>query len=173
MDRKETFMVRSLGLDELVQDIRIGLRSLMRVPLLTLTIIATVGLGMGATVAIFSAVDAALLRPLPYADPERLVRIYTDAPPFHWRFSAADYLAFREQQTQFEQSATYTDRSMIYSDGVSSEMLRARAVSWGFFPVLRIQPIVGRDFREADGRPGTPPTVIASHAFWQQRLGSR
>ncbi len=172
-EEKEAQMQRSLMLQDFTEDVRIGFRSLMQVPILTLTIIVTVGVGIGATAAIFSAIDAALLRPLPYAHPERLVRIYTDAPPFKWRFSVADYLAFREQQTQFEESATYTDRSVIYSDGVSSEMLRARVVSWTFFSVLGIRPAIGRDFAERDGRPGSPPSVVASHAFWQQRLGGR
>ncbi len=171
-EKRETDIQRSLTLQDFGQDIRIGIRSLARVPVLSVTIIATVGLGIGASGAIFSAVDAALLQPLPYPHSERLVRIHTDAPPFKWRFSAADYLAFREQQTQFEESATLTDRSVIYSDGVSSEMLRARVVSWTFFSVLGIRPAVGRDFVERDGRPGTPPSVIASQAFWQQRLGS-
>lgn len=166
-------MRRSLMFQDFAQDIRIGVRSLNRVPVLTLTIIVTVGIGIGATAAIFSAIDAALLEPLPYAHPERLVRIYTDAPPFKWRFSAADYLAFRQQQTQFQESATYTDRPVVYSDGVSSELVRARLVSWSFFSVLGIRPAAGRDFDESDGRPGTPPSVIASHAFWQQRLASR
>lgn len=165
-------MQRPLMLQDLAEDIGISLRSLMRVPLLTLTIVVTVGVGIGATAAIFSAIDAALLRPLPYADPGRLVRIYTDAPPFKWRFSAADYLAFREQQTQFEESATYTDRSVIYADGVSSHVLRARVVSWTFFRVLGIRPAVGRDFAEPDARPGAPPSVVLGHAFWRERLGS-
>jgi predicted permease len=172
-ERKETTMQRTLMLQDFAQDLRIGIRSLLRAPILALTIVVTVGVGIGGTTAIFSAIDAALLQPLPYAHPERLVRIYTDAPPFKWRFSAADYLAFHEQQTQFEDSATYTDRSVIYSDGVSSEVLRARVVSWSFFSVLGIRPAIGRAFAEPDGRPGTPPSVIASHAFWQQRLGSR
>jgi putative ABC transport system permease protein len=172
-EEKETDMQRSLMLQDFAQDIRIGIRSLVRVPVLTVTIIVTVGVGIGATAAIFSAIDAALLQPLPYAHSDRLVRIFTDAPPFKWRFSVADYLAFREQQTQFEESATYTDRSVIWSDGVSSEVVRARVVSWTFFSVLGIQPAIGRDFAEPDGRPGTPPSIIASHAFWQQGLGSR
>ena len=156
-----------------MEDILVGIRSLRRVPILALTIVVTVGVGIGATAAIFSAIDAAMLRPLPYADPGRLVRIYTDSPPFKFRFSAADYLAFREQQTRFEGSATYTDRSVIYSDGASSDVLRARVVSWTFFSVLGIRPAAGRDFVETDGQPGTPPAAIASHAFWQQRLGGR
>ena len=166
-------MQRALLFQDFVQDLRIGVRSLLRVPLLTLTIIVTVGLGLGATAAIFSAVSAALLRPLPYAEPENLVRIYTDTPPFKFRFSAVDYLAFTEQQTRFEQSATYTDRPVSFSNGEIAEVLRTRVVSWGFFSLLGVQPMIGRDFSEPDGRPGTPPVVLASHAFWQQRLGGR
>ena len=159
--------------EEFTQDLRLGIRSLARVPMLALTIIVTVGIGIGATAAIFSAIDAAMLRPLPYAEPDRLVRIYTDTPPFKFRFSAVDYLAFTQQQTQFEQSATYTDRAVSFSNGNSAELLRTRVVSWGFFSLLGVSPVIGRDFAEADGRPGTPPVVLASHAFWQQRLGAR
>jgi predicted permease len=172
-EEKETAMQRSLFVQDVAQDIRIGIRSLLRVPILTLTIIATVGVGIGATVAIFSAIDAALIRPLPYAESDRLVRLYTDTPPFKFRFSAADYLAFREQQTQFAQSATFTDRSAVSSDGDRADVLRVRVVSWAFFRVLGIQPALGRDFAEADGRPGTPPSVVLSDAFWRQRLGGR
>jgi putative ABC transport system permease protein len=160
-------------LRDFAHDVRIGIRALKAVPILTFTIIVTVGVGIGGTTAIFSAIYAALLRPLPYASPERLVRVYTDAPPFKWRFSAVDFLALREQQSQFEEIATYTDRAVIYSDGVSSEVVRARVVSSAFFSVLGIGPAIGRDFSARDGQTGAPPTAIASHAFWQQRLGGR
>jgi len=160
-------------LQELRQDLRIGLRNLLRIPMLTLTVVATVGLGIGATTAIFSAVNAALVRPLPYADPDRLVRIYTDAPPFKFRFSVADYLALQAQQTHFEQIAGYTDREMAFTDGTSAERVRGRLASWSYFSLLGIRPAIGRDFTEADGRPGSPPAVIVSHGFWQRRLGGR
>jgi putative ABC transport system permease protein len=166
-------MPRPTLVEELSQDVRICGRSLLRSPVLTLTIVLTVGLGIGATTAIFSAVNAALLRPLPYAEPDRLVRIYTDTPPFVFRFSIVDYLALREQQTRLSQTATYTDRAATYSDGTVSELLRARVVSSGFFSLLGIKPLAGRDFAESDERPGSPAVAIASHAFWQQRLGGR
>jgi predicted permease len=172
-ETRETAVQRSLMFEDFLQDVRIGMRSLMRAPILTLTIVVTVGIGIGATAAIFSAIDAAMLRPLPYSEPDRLVRIYTDTPPFKFRFSAVDYLAFTEQQTQFEQSATYTDRPVSFSNGEIAEVLRTRVVSWGFFSLLGVRPMIGRDFSEADGRPGTPPVVLASHAFWRQRLGGR
>src|SRR5205809_1099549 len=113
-----------------MHDLRICFRSLLRAPMMTLTIVATVGLGVGATTVIFSAVYAALLRPLPYADPGRLVRTYTDSPPYKFRFSLADYLALQAQQTHFEQIAGYTDRTMAFSDGTVAERLPGKAVSW-------------------------------------------
>ena len=163
--------MRKAILQDLVQDLRVSARSLMRAPVLTLTIVATVAIGMGATAAIFSAVNAAMLRPLPYAHPERLVRIYTDTPPFKFSFGAADYLLFTEQQKRFEHSATFTDRSVTFNSGDVAELLRTRVVSWGFFSLLGITPVVGRDFAEPDGRVGTPPVAIASNAFWRRRLG--
>ncbi len=172
-EEKEKQMQRALLFEDFMQDLRIGIRSLLRAPVLTLTIIVTVGLGLGATAAIFSAVSAALLRPLPYAEPENLVRIYTDAPPFKFRFSIADYLAFTEQQKSFVRHATYTDRALSFTNGNTAELLRARVVSWGFFSVLGRQPMIGRDFNEADGKLGTPPVAIASNTFWRERLGGR
>jgi predicted permease len=172
-ETRETIMQRTLSIEDITQDLRIGLRSLLRVPLLTLTIIATVGVGIGATAAIFAAIDAAMLRPLPYAHPDRLVRIFTDTPPFKFRFSVADYLAFTEQQTRFERHATYTDRSVTFSNGAVAELLRARVVSWQFFSVLGTSPLQGRDFNEMDGRVGAPVVALASQTFWQQRLGGR
>jgi putative ABC transport system permease protein len=170
---RESMMQRTLSLQDVMQDVKIGARSLMRVPLLTATIVLTVGIGMGATAAIFSAIDAAILRALPYPNADRLVRIYTDTPPFKFRFSAADYLAFNEQQTRFERHATYTDRAVSFSNGDVAELLRTRVVTWGFFSTLGVNPMLGRDFNEADGRPGSPQVALASYTFWQQRLGGR
>ena len=104
-------------LSDLSSDIRTSLRALGRVPVLTAVIVLTVGIGIGASTAIFAAVDAALLRPLPYADPGRLVWIYTDAPPFKFRFSAVDFLALEAQQTQFGGIAAYTSRAMASTAG--------------------------------------------------------
>src|SRR5947199_2205170 len=156
-----------------MQDLWICLRNLLRVPMLTLTVVATVGLGIGATTAIFGAVRAALLRPLPYADPGRLVRIYTDARPNRFPFSVADYLALQEQQTRFEQIAGYTNRPMAFSDGRVVERFNGKVVSWTYFTLLGVKPAIGRSFDASDGRPGSTPAVIVSHAFWQQRLGGR
>ena len=171
--QKERRMRRGLMLDDLVQDFRISFRGLLRSPMMALTIVATVGLGIGATTAIFSAVNAALLRPLPYHDAQRLVRIYTDSPPNRFRFSVVDYQALEAQQTRFERVAGFTDREAAFSDGEVAERIRGRVVTWTYFSLLGIRPALGRDFSEADGRPGSPPAAILSHGFWQRRLGGR
>ena len=114
---------------------------------------------------------AAAAAPVPR--PRAAGRIYTDAPPYKFRFSVADYLALEAQQTQFEQIGGATDRV----DGLQRRQrrrasARARRVV-DYFSLLGITPAFGRDFTEADGRPGSPPAVIVSHGFWQQRLGGR
>ncbi len=166
-------MQGALMLADLVEDLRVGARGLFRAPVLALAIVATVGVGIGGTAAIFAAVDAALLRPLPYAEPDRLVRVYTDSPPFRFRFSAVDFLALQAQQTSFEGLACYTDKVMTFSDGDTAALAEGRLVSWTYFRVLGIGPELGRDFSEQDGRPGSPRTVIVSRGFWQSRLGGR
>jgi putative ABC transport system permease protein len=137
---------------------------------MALTIVATVGLGVGATTAMFAAVHAALIRPLPYPDPGRLVRIYTDSPPHIFRFSVVDYQALEAQQSHFERVAAYTGRSMAFSDGATAEQLRGKEVTWTYFSVLGVRPAIGRDFGAADAKPGQPPAVIVSDAFWRRRL---
>lgn len=172
-ERKESTMQHTLMLQDVGQDVRISVRSLLRAPILTLTILVTVGLGIGATTVIFSAIDVAFLRPLPYADAARLMWIYTDAPPFQWRFSVADYLALEAQQTQFENVAGFTNRTMTFTDGGAADLLQGRVVSWSYFRTLGITPAIGRDFVRRDGTPGSPPAVIVSDGFWKQRLGGR
>ena len=164
-------MQGQLMLADLLEDLRVGARGLVRAPVLALAIVTTVGLGIGGTAAIFAAVDAALLRPLPYPQSDRLVRIYTDSPPFRFRFSLVDYLALESEQTSFEDLATYTDRVMTFTDGDSAALARGRLVSWSYFRALGIVPELGRAFTVTDGRPGGAPAVIVSHAFWQSRLG--
>jgi predicted permease len=166
-------MQRLLMLDDLVQDLRMSWRGLRRAPLMTAVIVATVGLGIGATTVAFGAIHAALLRPLPYRAPELLVRIYTDAPPNRFPFSVADYLALQAQQTRFERIAGYTGRAMSFSDGVVAERLHGRVVTPSYFSLLGIRPMLGRDFMETDGAAGGAPSVIVSHGFWQQRLSGR
>jgi putative ABC transport system permease protein len=171
--RKDDMLQRRLLIDDLVQDVRIGVRGLIHAPLTTLIIVTTVGLGIGATTTIFAAIDAALLRPLPYREPAQLVRLYTDAPPNKFNFSVVDYQALESQQTTFEQVAAYSGRQMTYADGTIAERIPGKLVTWTYFETLGIRPAIGRDFEKAEGQPGGPKAVIVSHRFWRDRLGSR
>jgi putative ABC transport system permease protein len=166
-------MRREQLIDELRQDLRVGLRGLRRSPIHTLTILASVGLGIGAATVMFALVNTTLLRPLPYENPERLVRIYTDAHPNKFPFSVADYLGLEEQHKEFEQVAGFSTQEMAFTDGAIAERVPGKRVSWTYFEVLGITPSLGRPFSEADGRPGAPPAVIVSNRFWQQYLGGR
>lgn len=154
----------------LLRDLRHSLRSLARTPALSATIILTVGLGLGATTAIYSVIHAVLLAPLPYSDPDRLVRIYTDSPPNRWSLSVADYLALEEQQTTFEQVAGSTRAIMTLQRGEVVERLPGRVVTWSYFRLLGIEPARGRVFDESDGVPGSQPAVVVSHGFWTRYL---
>ena len=170
---KATRVQWRLRLGDLLQDLKFCLRGIWRARALTATILLTVGLGIGLTTAMFSAVFSVLVRPLPYRDPGRLVRIYTDAPPYHFNFSVADYLALDRGQTQFERVAGYAYATMIFSDGASTDLVPGRIVTWTYFDLLGIRPAIGRGFTPDDGRAGHPPTAIVSHAFWMERLGGR
>jgi putative ABC transport system permease protein len=161
-----------LMLQDFGQDVRIAVRSLVRAPVLALTIVLTVGLGIGATTAIFAGINAVLLRPLPYANSDRLFRIYMDSPPFKFSLSVADFLAIESQQTHFDSVAMYFGRTATFSDGQRADLVRGRDVTWGYFGLLGMRPALGRDFAEADGKPGSPPAAIVTDGFWRQRLGA-
>jgi predicted permease len=164
---------RHLRFNDIVQDTKICVRSLLRARTLTATILLTVGLGIGLTSAMFAAVRGVLLRPLPYADPARLVRIYSENPSNHFPFSVADYLTLTREQTQFEQVAGYVNRSMIFSESGGSELVQGSLVSSTYFDLLGIQPAIGRGFTNADADRRSPPAAIVSHAFWAERLSGR
>jgi putative ABC transport system permease protein len=152
------------------RDLQHSVRSLARTPMLTATIVLTVGLGIGATTAIFSVINAVLLRPLPYPDPGQLVRIYTDSPPNRWPFSVADYRALDEQQTSFSQIAGYNQTTLTLNRGAVADRVRGKSVTWTYFPLMGITPLHGRLFTETDGAPGTEPLIVVSHRFWMQYL---
>ncbi len=152
-------------------DFRHSATSLIKTPGLSLTIVLTVGLGIGATTTLFSVIRAVLLEPLPYPDPGRLVRIYTDARSDRYPFSAADYLALEEQQTGFSRIAGYWNSSKTFSRGDLSERMRGKYVTWSYFTLLGINPLHGRIFNESDGVIGTEGRVVVSHSFWARRLG--
>ncbi|MGH9842989.1 MAG: ADOP family duplicated permease [Blastocatellia bacterium] len=160
------------SLERLMQDLRFGLRMLRKNPGFSLVAILTLALGIGANTAIFSVVNALLLRPLPYAESERLV-LLAEKSRAGERLSAsypnfADWLA---RAQSFEGMAVAWSRNFTLTGGDTAARVPGYTVNWNFFPLLGVQPQLGRMFTEADDRYGAARTVIVSHGFWQGRLG--
>ena len=148
-------------------------RVLRRSPVSTLAIVLTLGLGLGGTVAMWAVADAVLIRPLPYASPDRLVRVYHAIQGNRWSLSAVDWEAIREQQTEFAAMAAARSGSETLAVGNESERVSVRSVTPGWFEVLGVGVASGRSFVAADGEPGAPATVLLSHGYWQRRFGGR
>jgi putative ABC transport system permease protein len=159
------------ALETAFQDLRYGLRMLRRNPGFTFVAVLTLALGIGANTAIFSVVNAVLLRSLPYHDPDRLVAAsyYRGLGGDHaW---VADFKAWRDQAKAFEQIAAYrTDDADLTGNG-EPERLTAGTVSASLFTTLGVAPAVGRDFTPEDDTDGSAPTVILSDGLWRRRFG--
>jgi putative ABC transport system permease protein len=155
------------------QDIRFAVRMLLKNWSVTAIIIVVLALGIGANTAIFSVVNAALLRPLPYADPDKLVRLSEDSPQVpQMSISYPNFLDWREQNKVFSSIAAMQFRSLNLTGIAEPERLAARAVSAEFFDVLGVRPALGRSFVAEEDRPGANPVCIISQGLWQRRFGS-
>ena len=157
----------------LFQDLRYALRQLRQRPGFTALVVLTLALAIGAVTAIFSVVYGVLLRPLPYADPDRIMAMFEVTPQGTWnRLADPNFDDFRDQSHSFQAMAKYN----VYIASVSGAAEPTRSmvahVSSDFFKVFRVQPIVGRDFTAEDSRQGAAPTVLVSHGYWKQYLGS-
>ncbi|HEU5451247.1 MAG TPA: ABC transporter permease [Terriglobales bacterium] len=164
-------------LADFVADLRHGARQLLRHPLVALVCTLTLALGIGANAAMFSALDAVLLRPLPFPHPDRLVLVSEYKPgnvaktgsPF------ARYQARAAENTVFEQTAAYWHVSggdgVVFGSSGSAERLQFSIVSNSFFAMLGVQPQMGRGFTEAEGRPGNAKVFLASDALWHRLMG--
>jgi len=161
----------------LLQDLRVGARTLWKTKTVSLVAILTMALGIGASSAMFSLLDAVVLRPLAYRDPDRLVAVFlTDKEQGHERstMSIADAFAIRDQAKSLESFAVYS-RSVnglsLSGVGETPERVPGTQVSAAFFSTLGVAPILGGGFGRGDGASSAPPTVVVSHGFWQRRLG--
>jgi putative ABC transport system permease protein len=155
------------------QDLRFGLRMLLKQPGFTLVVILTLALGIGANTAIFSVVNALMLRPLPYRNPERLVRIeeVSKTFPSHPVFGA-HFLDWREQCRTLEAVAAYGAASRTLTGAGEPERVECGEVSASFFPLLGAQPQLGRNFTEAEDKAGGERVVILGHGLWRRRYNS-
>ena len=160
----------------LIQDIRYGLRVLVKRPGFTVAAVVTLALGIGLNTAIFSLYNGVLLRPLSARDPERLVNLYSTVrgEPGTGIFSYPAYAFYRDRNTSLSSVAAYAGGRMLLSAGGSaSESLHAQMVSANFFDMLGASPALGRSFSpEEDKTPGASPVVMLNYNFWQRRFGS-
>lgn len=156
------------------QDLHYAARTVRRTPGFAATAVLLVALGIGATTAAFSVTDFVLLRPLPFPEPHRLVKIWETTPGYsRMELSPANYRDWKRASTSFARiSAYYTLAVNIVGRGEPLRVERA-AVSSDLFPTLGVQPVLGRAFTAEDDREGAPGTVILSDGLWQAQYGGR
>jgi predicted permease len=156
-----------------IQDVRYAIRLLLRSPGFTLVAAVTLALGIGANTAIFSVVHAILVKPLPYPEPEALIRVFEEAPPDTPEFPAspATFLEYRAQTRAFEALAAY-ERSDLQLSGERPEQLRGMRVTAGFFQLLGYRPQLGREFTRNEEEAGRGSVAMLSHSLWERRFGS-
>ncbi len=153
-------------MDSLLQDLRYATRTLLKSPGFTIVAVLTLALGIGANSAIFSVVNAVLLRPLPYAEPDRLVA----ASP---GLMLGEYLLARTEPQSFQQVALYRpDVGLNLSHGGNPERLTGAYASTNLFATLGVQPLLGRTPVPGEDQPGQAQVVVLSHGLWQQRFGA-
>jgi len=160
------------------QDLRYALRQLRKNPGFSAVAIVTLALGIGANTSIFSVVNAVLLRPLPFKDASRLVRLWHVPPqssfPGMTTFSVspANYLDWQKQNDVFESMAIYQYHGFTLTGSEHAEQIDATGVSADFFTTLGVQPMLGRPFAREEDQPGRSDVVILSNRFWQEHFGS-
>jgi MacB-like protein len=161
-------------LESIVQDLRFTFRQFRKNPAFSVTAVTMVALGIGASVAIFAFVDAALIKPLPYHDPAHLVLVTETTPEIpQANLSYLDYLDWKKLNTVFESMDVYNPRGYTVNTPAGMEMVDGGRVSDGFFRTLGVTPVLGRDFYAGEDLPQAPRTVILSYAAWQKRFGGK
>ncbi len=169
-DRGRAVLSRGTTMPHLWSDVRHTLRSLARVPTLAATIVLTVGVALGATVAAIVVTRAVVVNPLPYADAERLQWIYTDNPPHRFPLSVVDYRALEASHPAFTAVAAYQRQQVTVADGDAAERVQARAVTGSYFPLLGQTPHIGRLFDASDDA-RDDRIVVLTYAYWDRRFG--
>jgi putative ABC transport system permease protein len=161
-------------LDQLLNDVRFGLRTLAKNRPFALLAIATLGLGIGANTAIFSVIYGVLLKPLPYADSDRLVLIRQSAPPLgrdDVSVSIKEFYTYRDQAQDFDGLVEFHQMNFDLLRRGEPDRVSTGVVSPNFFTVLGIAPVLGRTFVAADDKPGAPAVLVLSYSYWQKKFG--
>src|SRR4051794_34346060 len=157
----------------MLADLRYALRQLLKSPGFTAVAILTLALGIGANTAIFSVTYAVLFRALPYKEPGRIVAVNRVSRDFGiGGLTAGAFLDFREQSKSFEQLAAYSQDEFTLTGGGDAERVTCSEVSSALFPLLGVNPSLGRTFSADEEKPGRDQVVVVSESFWKRRTGS-
>ncbi|MBX6366040.1 MAG: ABC transporter permease, partial [Gemmatimonadetes bacterium] len=161
------------GIEEFARDLRHALRQLGRNRGFTAVAVLTLGLGIGASTAVFSVVDVALLRPLPFREPARLVAVGSSPPGGDGGISVARWPAYQEwtESPAFESMGAYMFTFLMVSGGSEPVLTEALGISASLLPTLGVRPVLGRGFTPEDDRPGGPPRVMLDYGLWQRVFG--
>src|SRR6185436_15218997 len=159
----------------LFADLRYAFRAMSRAPSFTVAVVSVLALGIGANTTIFSIVNAVLLRPLPFEEPERLVRIFTRTPGGRlFELSPGKFYDWQRDAQSFEGMAMYQCcgfRELALTGTGAARTVHATVVSAGFFEVVRARPALGRVFRQEEDAPGGKHAVVLSERFWRTEFG--
>src|SRR6266481_3400306 len=163
-------------LENLVLDLRYGLRSLRKSPSFTIFAVAVLALGIAASTAIFSIADTTLFRPLPYRDADRLVIVWEDGSTYGFPRNTpapGNFSDWKSRNQVFDDMAavSFGGSFTLIGEG-NPEELRGRGATANLFSVLGVSPALGRDFRPDDDDPGAPHVAILSHGLWMRRFGA-
>jgi len=161
--------------DDVWQDLRYALRMIVKNPGFTAIAVIALALGIGANSAIFSVVNTVLLQPLPYKDPDRLVMVWEDISAKGFPRdtpAAANYIDWRDQNQVFEGMAAMANESFNLTGAGDPERIDGRRVSASLFPLLGVEPYLGRAFSPEEDQPGGNKVVILSNGLWKRRFGS-
>ena len=172
--REKSHEVVGFKMETVVQDLKFALRQLRKNPGFALTAVLILGLGIGASVAIFAFVDAALIKPLPYPEPTRLVAVNESTELFpRNNLSYPDYVDWKQQNTVFSSLDVYTGNRFEWNTPSGTESVHGLQVSVGFLGTLGIKPMLGRDFHAGEDVKGASRVVLLRYGLWQRRFGGR
>jgi predicted permease len=158
----------------MLADLRHALRSLLRTPAFTVVAVLTLALGIGATAAVFGVVHGVLLKPLPFAEPERLVSLTHRAPGLgvpQMNQGPATYFTYLDRQRAFDAIGAWDARQVSVTGRGAPQRVEALVVTASTLPLLRVRPALGRLFTAEEDRPGAPLRVVLTHGYWQRTFG--
>src|SRR5262249_269704 len=159
--------------ESLFQDLRYGIRMLVKAPAFSGIAILTLALGIGANTAIFSVVNGVLLNPLPFHEPEQLVSLFQEIPNFkNGSISYPNFVDWRRMNRTFSAMAAYRSTGFNLTGAGEPENLRGEMISAGFFEILGVKPLLGRTFTADEDRLGAEPTAMITEGLWRQKFGS-